>query len=119
MVTLSLPFPPSQNGLFSNFGRKRVRSERYLNWEGEAYFAFLEQKKECGRPIKGNFTYHLVLDEGKRANRDGDNFNKAVLDFLQKFGLIENDKFADAGSWSWGPCDPGTCFVRLYPKVSA
>jgi len=119
MVTLSLPFPPSQNGLFKNIRRGRARTDRYLDWEGEAYFAFMEQKKTCGEPILGRFTYHIVLDEKKRANRDGDNFNKAPLDLLKKVGLIQDDKYADAGSWSWGPVEPGTCFVRLFPKVSA
>lgn len=117
MVTLSLPFPPSQNTLFKNIRRGRVRTERYLDWEGEAYYAWLEQKKTCGEPVKGNFTYHIVLDETKRANRDGDNFNKAVLDFLQKFGVIENDNLADAGSWSWGPVEKNTCFIRVYQKA--
>lgn len=113
---LILPFPPSQNTLFKNIPGGRAKTTRYLDWDGEAYYQWLEQKKTCGSPIKGKFIYHIVLDENKRANRDGDNFNKAVLDFLQRVGMIENDSLADAGSWSWGPTDPGMCTVSVYQK---
>jgi crossover junction endodeoxyribonuclease RusA len=123
MVTLSLPFPPSTNNLWVG-ARGRVRlTDTYRQWKIDAEDAVRQQKIGSGEPIKGKFTYHIVLAESDRKAknghwRDGDNFLKAPLDLLQKCGLIENDCLADAGSWSWGPLDPGTCFLRVYPKVS-
>lgn len=65
---------------------------------------FRAQQKYAGTPIKGAFTYHLILDETRWPKAsDGDNRCKAPLDFLQEVGLIENDKYAAGGSWSWGP----------------
>lgn len=128
MVTLTLPFPPSVNDLWAK-GRKNMHlSESYRAWKDEALKLYLAQKRTLGTPIKGNFTYHVVLDEkrrdfdklGRKRKSDGDNrSSKAILDLLQSVGLIEDDYFADAGSWSWGPVEPGTCFIRVFPKVSA
>lgn len=120
VVTLVLPFPPSANRLWRNANSRTYLSESYREWKDEAHVAYLQQKKAAGTPIKGNFHYHIVLDEKRRKRaRDGDNRGKAVLDFIQSVGLIEDDKLADAGSWSWGPCDPDMCFVRVYKKVAA
>lgn len=119
MVTLSLPFPPSQNRIWRRSGTRIHRSTEYNSWETEAIAVYHAQRKNAGEPIFGHFTYHIVFDEKRRkVARDGDNRQKAVLDFLQHVGLIEDDKFADAGSWSWGPIEHGTCFVRIYPRTS-
>lgn len=119
MVTLSLPFPPSANHLWRTGKGRTYLSPHYRAWKDDALVAYLQQKKDAGSPITGSFTYHITLDEKKRKQaRDGDNRGKCVLDFLQSVGLIEDDKHADAGSWSWGPIEPGTCFVRLHAKVS-
>ena len=94
-------------------------TDTYREWKIEAGKVIQQQKIGAGTPIKGNFTYHIVLAESDRKtkngrSRDGDNFLKAPLDLLQAHGLIENDSLADAGSWSWGPLDPGTCFIRVH-----
>lgn len=122
MVTIALPFPPTINHAKGIGRRKDGSSFMYLNdaprkFKADAQVAFLMQRKQCGEPIIGNFTYHIVLDEKRRkVARDGDNRGKYVLDFLQSVGLIENDKLADGGSWSWGPVEG--CFVRVYPKLN-
>lgn len=121
MVTLSLPFPPSTNNLWRGAGKGLHLSPAYKAWKEEAGWFIQQQKIGAGTPVKGNFTYHIVLAESERkarngAARDGDNFLKAPLDILQAHGLIENDNLADAGSWSWGPLDPGTCFIRIYQR---
>lgn len=95
-------------------GRGRsYTSPKYRAWKDEAYVAYIQQRKSVGEPIKGNFTYHITLDERRRKQaRDGDNRGKVVLDFLQHAGLIVDDKMADAGSWSWGPVDGCVVCVR-------
>lgn len=120
MVTLTLPFPPSANRLWRTGNGRTYLSPQYRDWKDSAFASYLQQKRVAGEPVQGAFTYHIVLDEKKRKQaRDGDNRSKAVLDFLQSVGLIEDDKLADAGSWSWGPCEAGTCFVRLHGKASS
>lgn len=108
MVVLDLPFPPSANRLT----RHGVRGNKlmsysdpdYTAWKAEAHGMLDAQKRNVGTPIRGAFTYHLVLDETRWPQAsDGDNRQKAVLDFLQDAKLIENDKYAVGGSWSWGP----------------
>lgn len=115
MVVIVLPFPVSVNRMYRAGVSRPYISKEYKKWKDDADVAFMRQRKECGTPIKGDFRYHITLDEKLRARaRDGDNRQKVVLDALQRFGLIEDDKFATAGSWSWGPTDPGTCLVSVY-----
>lgn len=117
MAILVLPFPPTLNHMWGRKGKATFPSKAYKTWKEEANAVFLQQKRAAGAPIKGNFTYHLLLDEKRRARAmDGDNRNKAPLDFLQSVGMIENDKLADSGSWSWGPCDPDMCVISVYQK---
>jgi len=120
MVMLHLPFPPSANRLWRSGKGNTYISDKYRIWKNEAHSHFIMQRKGAGNPIRGNFTYHIILDEKRRkVARDGDNRGKCVLDFLQAVGLIEDDKFADGGGWSWGPIDGGGCIVRAYGKVMA
>lgn len=118
MVMLHLPFPPSVNRIWRSGKGRTYISKQYKAWKDEAMARYLEQRSSAGNPIVGNFTYHIILDEKRRkVARDGDNRGKVVLDLLQSVGLIEDDKLADAGSWSWGPVDGGGCIVRAYGKI--
>jgi Holliday junction resolvase RusA-like endonuclease len=115
MVHLELPFPPSANSIWRRGKHSTYISKSYDAWKKAAGDAFLMQKRGCGTPIAGNFTYHITLNEKRRkVARDGDNRTKVVLDFVQAMGLIVDDKFADAGSWSWGPVEG--CVVRLFKR---
>lgn len=115
MVTLALPFPVSSNRIWRHGRGNTFISKQYKAWKDAALASYLEQRKTVGSPIDGNFTYHIILDERRRkVARDGDNRGKVVLDFLQSVGLIVDDKFADAGSWSWGPVDG--CMVRVHGR---
>lgn len=120
-VILTLPFPPSINALWT---RPRsgapYRSKEYRSWIGAAEAAYLMQKRAV-KAIKGTFRYHVTLDArrwthdaaGRKRPSDGDNREaKAVLDFLQKMGVIENDHLCSGGSWSWGAADG--CTIILY-----
>lgn len=104
MIVLHLPFPPSVNDA-NKFGRRGY----YPSKEKEAFVKeadalYLTQKRSLsGLKVEGPFTYHLVLNRALRHPlADGDNRCKYILDCAQKFGLIENDKLAEGGSWSWG-----------------
>jgi hypothetical protein len=106
---INLPFPPSVNDAV-HFGRGKgaTKMRGYSSpakqaFTKEAGGMYLMQARHL-RNVPGRFVYHIILNEAMRKPlMDGDNRGKYVLDFLQTVGLIDNDKFAQAGSWSWGP----------------
>lgn len=115
-IVLHLPWPPSVNSA-NNFGSKGY----YPSTEKKKFFRdadalFLTQKRSLnGRMVEGPFTYHLILNRDLRpATGDGDNRIKYPLDFAQRVGLIENDKLAEGGSWSWGSCEHGA-MLSIHP----
>jgi hypothetical protein len=119
-LLLYLPFPPSINSA-NGFGKnKRTgRMQYFPSKNKEAFFKeadglFLTQKRGLER-VSGPFTYHITLNEQMRsATADGDNRGKYCLDYLQRVGLIDDDKLAAGGSWSWGPCEHGA-MISVYP----
>jgi len=119
-IVVHLPFPPSVNAS-TRVGRNKStgRNVVYSSPEKRRFFAdadvlYLAQKRTIGF-VRGPFTYHLVLNEKLRhGNADGDNRGKYALDFAQRVGLIENDKFAEGGSWAWGPCEHGA-MLSIHP----
>lgn len=112
-IYLALPFPPSVNESLDIGRSKRTgksvafSSDTKRAFVKEADGMFLQQKRAlAGQKIDGAFTYHLTLNEALRGpTMDGDNRQKYAIDFLQRVGLIANDKFAMGGSWAWGPCE--------------
>lgn len=117
---LHLPFPPSLNDANAIGKNRRTGQIQVYSNRGKTKFfrdadaLFLAQKRGLER-ISGPFTYHLILNEGMRhGNADGDNRGKYCLDYLQKIGLIDNDKYAAGGSWSWGACEFGA-MISVYP----
>lgn len=112
-IFLQIPFPPSVNNA-TRVGRSKAtgKSVVFSSPEKRRFFAeadayFLQQKRSlAGLKIAGPFTYHLTLNESLRTPlMDGDNRQKYAIDYLQRVGLIANDKWAQGGSWAWGPCD--------------
>ena len=110
---LHLPWPPSVNDA-NRFGKRGY----YPSNAKQAFFRdadamYYEQKPRWF--VKGPFKYHLILNEKMRTSTmDGDNRAKYPLDFLQRVGLIENDKLAEGGSWSWGDCEHGA-MISVFP----
>lgn len=119
MILFHLPFPPSVNHANKVGRNKRTGAATvYSGNEKQKFFKDADvmyyQQKPSGC-VKGPFTYHLILNEGLRhGNADGDNRGKYCLDYLQRVGLIENDKLAHGGSWCWGPCEHGA-LISVYP----
>jgi Holliday junction resolvase RusA-like endonuclease len=117
---LELPWPPSVNDA-NRIGKNRKTGKpqmfgnpEKLKFIREADILYLMQKRHTSF-VAGEFTYHITLNEQMRGpTMDGDNRGKYVLDFLQRVGLIENDKLAHGGSWSWGACEYG-CRIIVKP----
>lgn len=122
-IYLALPWPPSVNEA-NEVGTSRKTGKPVL-FSGDAKRAFikeadgmfLQQKRSLkGQSIDGPFTYHLTLNESLRTPAmDGDNRGKYALDFCQRVGLISNDKWAEGGSWAWGPCET-PAMIGLWPS---
>lgn len=115
-VVLHLPWPPSVNDA-NKFSRKGYYpSDDKKKFFVDAHALYLMQKRSLGgQKITGPFTYHLILNRAQRGPlADGDNRIKYPLDYAQKVGLIENDKLAEGGSWSWGACEYGS-MLSIHP----
>ncbi|MCX7320420.1 MAG: hypothetical protein NT113_13335 [Hyphomicrobiales bacterium] len=120
MFVLEMPFPPSVNdanriGKSRKTGKVVVFGDKgKLKFLKDADALYMAQQRRLSF-VGGPFTYHITLNEKMRKPAmDGDNRGKYVLDYLQRVGLIENDKLAEGGSWSWGPCEFG-CSVIVKP----
>lgn len=120
MIAIALPFPPSVNRIWrsKSYGAGKAPGHyldpRYATWKRVCDNEVMAMRP---RPrVEGRFHVTLILNEKKRANRDADNFAKAPLDFLQRAGVIENDKLADSVSIRWGYAPEG---VRIEITASA
>lgn len=86
-TTITLPFPPSVNGVFRRHNGSHL-SEKYVAWRDEAGWQLKAQRPQ---PIKGRVHVEIRLVAPDKKLRDGDNLLKAPLDLLVKHGIIEDD----------------------------
>lgn len=113
---IDCPMPPSVNSLWrSGSGRGGKRqyflSERYKTWKrvfDSIVMAMVPRPK-----VAGHFIASITLNANKRKG-DADNRAKAVLDALQRCGIIENDSLADSITVRWGYAPEG-CNIVLTP----
>jgi len=112
---IELPFPPSVNSIW-RMGRARTgKSYMYLTplyarWKLQADKVMLGKMP---KPVRGHFEVWITLDEDQRRG-DADNYNKAVLDWLQRVELVDNDKLSDNVHVGWGKAALG-CTVLVLP----
>lgn len=114
IVSVKLPMPPSVNSIWKRGkNRKTGKSNVYLDpkyrkWKEDSMILLAAQHPAS---IIGHFTAVISLDQSKRGRSDADNRNKAVLDLLEKAGVIENDKLCDSVTACWTDVDG--CLVEL------
>ena len=88
MICITLPLPPSVNGLHWNVpGRGRVTSQRYRDWQTRAGWIVKAAKPE---PVSGAYKFALFVSPSARA--DVDNYLKAAVDLFVKLKLTPDDK---------------------------
>lgn len=98
-LTLS-QLPPSVNAIWRHTkGGRTYRTRDYMTWRnGEAWNLAAQiagQHKFTG-PV-----YITLAMRRRRANQDGDNYQKATFDLLEHVGAIDNDKNIMGCNWFW------------------
>ncbi len=102
-IKLTLPFPPSVNGLFGGgSGQKRFPSKKYKDWlklcatKADIYGIAVNFA-----PISQAITITYTFSWPDKRVRDGQNYMKAVTDWLVNQGVIEDDNYNIIVSESW------------------
>lgn len=118
MTHLSLPFPPSVNGLFTGKSR-RFKSKSYKEWikiakaelDTQRYINAVKRECHLGQV---NITMHLKAPDNRI--RDIDNCIKAVLDFLvaHKVIIADDSRYLRSIFAEWR-CDMETsgCLISI------
>lgn len=113
---INLPMPPSTNRIwrYSRVTGKAHISERYKVWKRVADKLYLANKRKW-KPVRGHFKANVVIDISNRGKTDIDSRVKALLDWLQRVELIENDSLCDGLHIDWGHAPLGIS-VELLPS---
>lgn len=109
MIRLVLPYPPSIWDIYTGWGRTRHHSKEYAKWRTDAgYFI----KQNLAGIINGPFSISIAL---KRPNnrQDIDNRIKAILDTLEHYKIIKNDRYCERLTVQWDPGLTEGCVVII------
>lgn len=88
MSAVSVPVPPSTNGLFATIpGGKRVKSKEYGRWLKTAVPLLRLLARPAAYPVTALLTVECKLN----AQRDLDNIIKPLIDACKKAGVIADD----------------------------
>ena len=86
----NLPLPPSVNSLWRTGRARMYRSKKYLGWIEECEVIF--EGREVPR-IAYPFAVEIALGRPSKRRMDIDNRIKAVMDVLERVGVIEDDSY--------------------------
>lgn len=106
VVVVNLPVPPSVNNLYFNSPHGgRVMTAEGRAWCEDAIDRLKAMRKATAYPV----TIHYVIREYVRANRDGSNMEKALVDCMKKAKVIEDDdvRRVVGQSWRYEPTEDG------------
>lgn len=88
MIKLSLPFPPSVNHYWGQFGKQRFIGKKGKEFRLAVAEACLEEEVQA---LEGPLSIHITLFPPDRRARDIDNVIKPLLDAMEHAGCFEND----------------------------
>jgi Holliday junction resolvase RusA-like endonuclease len=114
-IVLDLPRPPSVNRFMRKLGNKTPAVKA---WTAEAdYQLYAARAARRGTPseivpIAGPYEVEFIFKRPDNRKRDLDNMIKPLMDWLQRAGLVENDKYAEDIHAHWGRAPLGAR-VRL------
>ena len=98
-MKITLPFPPSVNGLYAtNFKTKRrFKSKQYGEWLNVATVELAYVRGTFGEPVR--VLYEFGRPDKRR--RDVANYEKAVSDFLVSEGILVDDSLIEEITLRW------------------
>ncbi len=98
VLTCELPLPPSVNGLYPTRGTRRCKSKEYTGWLERAQMAFYGTNN--GVRFEGNVSvvYEFYFPRDCR-RRDGENYCKALSDFLVHNRVLWDDCAIQKMTW--------------------
>ena len=112
--TLTLPLPPSTNGLFKNTLVSRAPTRAYRDWKKRAGVIVEAVQPQ---PLTGRYTLAIAVPRAMRG--DVSNRIKAIEDLLVKLKLTDDDRLCDAVSADRSPdIPPGYCRVEARSAAS-
>lgn len=91
-IQLMLPYPPSVNHYWGQFGNRRFIGKRGKEFRLAVAEACLEAQIQT---LEGRLAVHVALFPPDRRSRDVDNVLKPLLDACEHAGCFENDSQID------------------------
>lgn len=115
-VDISLPFPPSVNGLYRNRRQGgRVKTDRYNTWLNAAGW---ELKRQRPPKVTGRYSITVHVERKDKRRRDLGNLHKGISDLLVMHGVIEDDSLEERVILMWSDTVTG-CRVFIEPEMAA
>lgn len=114
--TIDLPKPLSTNNLFFNTKKGRVKSSAYCTWINAAGWSIKSRTPKL-RQLREPCEVHLFITSS--FSGDIDNSAKCVLDALQTFGVILNDKLITKLTIERAEIDGVRVAIRPFERVAA
>jgi len=108
VITLTLPYPPSANRLWTRAKKGMRRSDEYLAWLDEAGWAAKSQRVGG---IRGPYKISIQAARPDKRQRDLDNILKPTSDLLQHVGIIENDHMCEMLVARWVTSGEGVTVI--------
>lgn len=113
-ISLSLPYPPSANGLWRAVNGRTISSRAYRQWMKTA-LADIAQAHE--RPtIEGPYSLTIVARRPDKRRRDIGNIEKGISDALVHGRVISDDCNAERITLAWCT-EPPTRAARVIVRV--
>jgi Holliday junction resolvase RusA-like endonuclease len=111
MIKLSLPMPPSTNGLFANKkAGGRFKTKPYKDWQKLAGACV----KDSHRLNLGPYSISIALKRSTVSSlSDLTNREKAVSDLLVSHGIVKDDRYCQRLVMCWDEALDGECVVLI------
>ncbi len=115
-INLDLPFPPSVNRIWRQYGKKVLISKEYRTWKVDAKNMLQAQYLCMENPawLADKLAVEIYLQPGDHRKWDVDNRSKAVLDALEGIWFADDSQI-DYLSICRLEKDFPACWVRLFP----
>lgn len=119
-LEFELPSPPSVNRFMGKLGNKTPVVQKWIKQADMAFILSGRNRAKSGNTITQiRCAYEAEFIFARRANSDLDNRAKPLMDYLQRVGIIENDRMCERLTLYWsGELPKGRVIVRLRPWMT-